>query len=155
MRLLLKKNLVSSLKPKRFEVLNYFRSRAAIEQNKSFEPLTTLRDLMDYVRKKVVRKNKKTKYPLPTGCLGCLSDRYEQCNPFKNCYECGSRFHKNCLVATQNICTVCDGKRLKRTLSNECELCPNRGLMFKRVSDDKNIHVWCMLAFNLYEVRSL
>lgn len=68
----------------------------------------------------MVRKNKKTKYPLPTGCLGCLSDRYEQANPFKNCYECGSRFHKNCLAATYNVCTVCDGKRLRRTLSTEC-----------------------------------
>lgn len=27
--------------------------------------------------------------------------------------------------------------------------------MYKRLENDTNIHVWCMLAFNLYEVRNL
>jgi hypothetical protein len=101
----------------------------------------------------MVRKSKKAKFPLTTGCMGCLSDRYEQCNPFQNCYDCGSRFHKNCLLITHNACTVCDNRRLRRAAINECELCPNRGLMYKTLNDNRNLHIWCMLAYGLYNVK--
>jgi hypothetical protein len=58
------------------------------------------------------------------------------------------------LLITNNACTVCDSKRLRRAAANECELCPNRGLMYKPFTDNRNIHIWCMLAYGLYSITN-
>jgi hypothetical protein len=53
-----------------------------------------------------------------------------------------------------SVFTLGHTTRLRRAAANECELCPNRGLMYKPFTDNRNIHIWCMLAYGLYSITN-
>lgn len=154
MAIALRKNIVRGFRDRQVDTLNHFKLKASLEEHRPFEANRSISDLAEFIARKRIRKNKKTKFPLTTSCLGCFSDFCEDRNPFQACYDCGVRSHRLCKILENSKCSVCEGKRSKKIRIKECALCPNRGLLFRRC-DEFNMHVFCLLAFNHYSVNNL
>lgn len=68
------KNIARGMIDRPLETLNHFKLKASLEEHRPYEPNLTIADLADFIGRKRIRKNKKTKSPLTTSCLCCFSD---------------------------------------------------------------------------------
>lgn len=89
-------------------------------------------------------------------CCACLGDRSDDSNEIVECDNCGVTVHEGCYGVSESVsvsstvsscstepwfCEVCKAGVKEPT----CELCPNRGGIFKETDVGKWVHLICAL----------
>lgn len=112
--------------------------------------------IKDALTKVVTSASLKDKLPAKPICCVCLGDRSDDTNEVIECDSCGVSVHEGCygvsdtasVSSTTSSCSTepwfCEACRAGVT-NPSCELCPNKGGIFKETDVGKWVHLVCAL----------
>lgn len=113
-------------------------------------------NLLDDLQFNQQAKDKKLLQNIPPICCACLGDRSDDLNEIVECDNCGVTVHEGCYGVADSasvsstvsscstepwFCEVCKAG-VKEPV---CELCPNKGGIFKETDVGKWVHLICAL----------
>lgn len=112
--------------------------------------------IKDAITKVITSASLKDKLPAKPICCVCLGDRSDDTNEVIECDSCGVSVHEGCygvsdtasVSSTTSSCSTepwfCEACRAGVT-NPSCELCPNKGGIFKETDVGKWVHLVCAL----------
>ena len=115
--------------------------------------LTTTQKLLDHVKS---HSNATAKLLATPVCCACLGDRSDDSNEIVECDGCKITVHEGCYGVSESVsvsstvsscstepwfCEACKAN----VKDPDCELCPNRGGIFKETDCGKWVHLVCAL----------
>ncbi|XP_055904857.1 PHD finger protein 14 [Eupeodes corollae] len=112
--------------------------------------------IKDALTKVITSASLKDKLPTKPICCVCLGDRSDDTNEVIECDSCGVSVHEGCygvsdtasVSSTTSSCSTepwfCEACRAGVT-NPSCELCPNKGGIFKETDVGKWVHLVCAL----------